>query len=196
MQGQTPHIPSFKTPPNFGEKWPVLKTCTLCSNWKKLWKFTSNLGTFSVPMWKVDFGNWSPFYSYCLLGSMATSFLEIWQLLPNEKHWVLNRQPWIPSKAGSHQDPFSWENLLLIWDTSNADSTWFHAMETGKAKLNSLRFCPLSHGGLLSLGTSDEEDNKGCSEIGKGEVEESVLNELLRGSPILGPRNKVIIYTY
>lgn len=61
---------------------------------------------------------------------------------------------------------------------------------------NPLRFCPLSHGGLVSLGTSDEEDKKGCSEMGKGEVEESVLTELLRGSPILGPRNKVIIYAY
>lgn len=63
----------------------------------------------------------------------------------------------------------------------------------GKAKVNPLRFCPLSHRGLVSLGTSDEE--KGCSEMGKGEVEESVLTELMRGSPILDPRNEVIIYT-
>lgn len=35
-----------------------------------------------------------------------------------------------------------------------------------------------------------------AAQMGKGEVEESVLTELLRGSPILGLRNKVITYTY
>lgn len=31
-----------------------------------------------------------------------------------------------------------------------------------------------------------------CSEMGKGELEHSVLTELVRGSPIPAPRNKVV----
>lgn len=172
----------------------VLKTCTSCSSWKELWKFAYTQSTLSAYM-EGGFQKLKPSSIISAHSEVRHQLvLKSWHWLSNQKRCGLDSQPWLPSKPGSHQGPFSWKTLLLIWEIQAMQTAQgLHALGTGRRKLHLPRLQSLCPGGSLSLSLLTFKAIGVCSEMGNGEVEHSVVTALVRGRPTPAPRNNSLL---